>query len=133
MPEDHVALARELFDAITRRDLERLIELTDAQVAWRSFFALGEEGGEYHGHAGLRRYVDDLDDAWDVLEPALDGAVAAGEVVVIVGRVRYRGKLGVEAEEKAGWVLKFHAAKLLWFRAFSDPERLFESIAAPDA
>jgi ketosteroid isomerase-like protein len=127
-PQTNLDVARHLFDAIAQRDLERMLELTDPEVEWRSFFALGEEGGQYRGHAGLRRYIDDLNDAWDVLSPHIDGAVEAGEVVVIVGRVRYRGKLGVGAEEQAGWVLKFHAGRLLWFRAFSDPERVLEAL-----
>src|SRR4051794_4873436 len=109
MSQDQLQLARELFDAVARRDLERLLELTDPEVEWHSFFALGEEGGTYRRHDGLRRYVDDLNDAWDVISPEIDGGVVAGEIVVLVGRVRYRGKLGVGAEEQAGWVLKFRA------------------------
>jgi ketosteroid isomerase-like protein len=128
MPPDRLDIARRLFDAIARKDLAALLELTDADVEWESFFALGEEGGKYRGHPGIRRYVDDLNDAWDVISPQIEDSLEAGDVIVMIGRVTFRGKLGAGADEQAGWVLKFRAGKVLRFRAFSEPERVLEEL-----
>jgi hypothetical protein len=41
----NVTLAHEVIDAVARRDLSHLIDLTHPQVEWRSVFAeIGEEG-----------------------------------------------------------------------------------------
>ena len=49
---DCVEAVRNVLDAVARRDLARLLELTDPEIEWQSFFAL--HGREYHGHDGIR-------------------------------------------------------------------------------
>ena len=120
---------RRVFDAIAAQDLERLLELTDPDVEWESFFALGEAGGVYRGHAGIERYVADLADAWEAVVPVIDDGLEFGALVLAVGRVRYRGReSGVETESPAGWVLRVRDGKVLRFRAFSDPEAALEDV-----
>jgi hypothetical protein len=41
-------------DALSQRNVSRLISLADPEVEWRSFFAIGESGGVYPGHDGTR-------------------------------------------------------------------------------
>ena len=128
MSQENVELADEVFDAVTRRDLSRLIELTDPEIEWYSFFALGEEG-VYRGHDRTRQYFSDLDDAWEILRPEVDDTLHVGQVVVLVGRIRYRGKSsGVETESHVGWMLKFREGRLICFRAFREPEQAFEAV-----
>jgi ketosteroid isomerase-like protein len=128
MSQENVDLAREVSEAVTRRDPSRLLELTDPEVEWQSFFALGEEGGVYRGHSGIHRYVRDLDDAWEVLHPVIDEGIGVGAVALLVGQLRYRGReSGVETTEQAGWVLKFRAGRVLSFRAFHEPEQALEA------
>ena len=124
----NIELAHEVFEALGTRDADRLIALSDPRVEWYSFFALAE-GGVYRGHAGAQRYMSDLRDAWEVGRAEVDDALEVGDVVVLVGRIRYRGKgSGVEGAAPAGWMLKFGAGKLLCFRAFRDPEQALESV-----
>jgi ketosteroid isomerase-like protein len=128
MSQENVEIARELFDAVARQNLSRLIELTDPEVEWQSFFALGEEGGVYRGHSGIERYVGDLNDAWEIVHPHIDDSVGVGTVMLIIGRVHYRGReSGAETESPAGWILKFRNGKVLLFRAFREPERTLEA------
>ena len=48
MSQENVQAALAAADAVARMDLDRLIELTDPEVEWHSFFAqLGEGGGTY--------------------------------------------------------------------------------------
>jgi ketosteroid isomerase-like protein len=128
MSEGNTELAREVFDAVTRQDVTRLIALTDAEVEWHSFFALGEADSVYRGHPGIERYVRDLHDAWEVVNPDIEDSLETGAVVVLVGRVRYRGRSsGVQTDSPAGWMLKFRAGKVLVFRAFGEPEQALEA------
>ena len=122
-----------MLEAISERDLARLLDLSDPEIEWRSFFAALMEVGEYHGHAGIRRYVSDLSDAFDWIRPEARDLLDAGDLVVGVGQVHYRGKeSGVESNSPAGWVFRFRNAKLLRFRAFRDPDQALEAVGLRD-
>ena len=87
------------------------------------------EGGVYRGHDGARRYMSDLDDAWEIGRAEVDDALEIANVAVLVGRIHYRGKgSGVESASPAGWMLKFRNGKVLCFRAFRAPEQALEAV-----
>ena len=75
----------------------------------------------------MRQYAEDLRDAWEMARAEADDGVAVGDVVLFVGRIRYRGKgSGAEDATPAGWIIKFRGEKAISFRAFRDPERVLE-------
>jgi hypothetical protein len=126
MAQGNIGLAHEVIDAVERRDLGRLVELSDPEVDWRSAFAIG---GRYRGHAGLRNYVSDMNDAWEIVRLDVDHEFGIEDIVLFIGRIHYRGRgSGVEAESQSGYVLKFRAKKLLLFRPFQDPVRALEAV-----
>jgi hypothetical protein len=72
----------------------------------------------------MRRYARDLSDAWEFLRTHVDDILAVGSVVVLVGRLHYRGKgSGVETESQTGWVIKFRRARVVYMRRFPEPEQ----------
>jgi hypothetical protein len=104
MSHENVQLARRVLDTLGTRDAERLIELSQPEVEWHSFFALSEKG-VYRGHDGARRFMDDLTDAFDIGIAEVDDALAIGDIAVLVGRVHFRGKgSGADSTSAAGWV-----------------------------
>ena len=124
-----IELARRIIGALNRRDLSTLTSCAHSDVEWHSFFAQLGEGGVYHGHDGARRWMRDLDDAWEVVRAEVDDEIAVGDVAVFTGRIHYRGKgSGIEAEAPTGWMLKFRDARLILFRAFRDPAKALEAI-----
>ncbi len=128
MSQENVKLANEVMGALSRGDYPRLVAMADPEVEWRSFFAELGEGGVYRGFEGMRRYVDDLADAWEIVRADVDDGVGVGDVVVLVGRIHYRGKgSGAEDETPAGWMLKFRGGKVIRFRAFREPEQALEA------
>jgi ketosteroid isomerase-like protein len=129
MSQENVEIAKQFLDAVARRDPSRLIALSDPEVEWRSFFAIGEEGGAYRGHDAMPQYISDLSDAWEIVNPVSDDALEVGDVVVLVGHVHYRGKAsGVETESAAGWMFKFRDGRVLRCRAFREPEQTLETL-----
>jgi hypothetical protein len=130
MSEGNLELARQIMDGLSRRDLSRLIALSDPDVEWFSLFAsLGEKGGVYRGHDGTRNYMSDLSDAWEIMRADVDDGLEVGNLAVLVGRIHYRGRgSGVETESPAGWVLKFRQGNLIRFRAFREPEQALEAV-----
>jgi ketosteroid isomerase-like protein len=128
MSQETVELARQVMDALSRRDLEGLIAFADPEIEWHSFFAELGEGGVYRGHDGTRRYINDLNEAWEIVRADVDDGVGVGGVVVLIGRIHYRGKgSGAETGSPAGWMLKFRNGKVLRFRAFREPEQALEA------
>jgi ketosteroid isomerase-like protein len=118
-------------EALSRRDLTTLTDLTHEDVEWHSFFAALNEGGTYRGHDGLRQYLNDLTEAFEIVRADVDDDIAVGDVVVLAGRIHYRGKeSGVETEMPAGWMLKFRGDKIVRFRAFREPDAALESVGA---
>jgi ketosteroid isomerase-like protein len=46
-----------------------------------------------------------------------------------VGRLHYRGKVsGIETEAPMGWVYRFRQGKVVYLRAFRDPEQALEAV-----
>jgi ketosteroid isomerase-like protein len=128
MSQETVQLARQVMDALARRDVSRLIAFADPEIEWHSFFAQLGEGGVYRGHDGTRRYMSDLSDAWEIVRADVDDALGVGDVAILVGRIHYRGKgSGIETESPAGWMLRFRNGKVLCFRAFREPEKALEA------
>ena len=129
MEDETLKLARQVMDAIGERDLSRLSALTDPEVEWRSFFAALLPTGQYHGHDGLRTYVKDLDEAWEVVRGDVEQGVAVGDVALLVGRIHYRGRgSAVENESPAGWMLQFRQGRVVCFRAFMEPEQALAAV-----
>jgi ketosteroid isomerase-like protein len=133
MSRQNVEAVRQVLAAISQRDLSRLLELTDPEIEWRSFFAAVTETGEYHGHDGMREYVRDLNEAFEWLRPEIGDLLDAGDLVVGIGRIYFRGKgSGIETDSPAGWVFRFRDGRLLRFRAFRDPEQALEAVGLGD-
>jgi len=116
-------------DAVDRRDLPLLIELTDPEVEWQSFSAEIGEGGQYRGHPGIEQYVRDLDEAWEILRAEVDRLLDVGDVVLLVGRIVTRGRVsGVQDSVAAGWMVKFRDGRVLRMRAFRHPSKALEAV-----
>jgi ketosteroid isomerase-like protein len=129
MSQDTLRRAEKVMEALSRRDLTRLIAFADPEVEWHSFFAELGQGGVYQGHEGTRQYLSDLDDAWEIVRADIDDGVGVGDVALLVGHIHYRGKAsGIETESAAGWMLKFRQGKVVCFRAFREPEQALETV-----
>ena len=125
----NIELAHRVIDAVEERDLATLIELSDPAVEWQSAFVVSGTGGAYVGHEGLREYVDDMNDAWEVVRLDVDEEIGVGEVVVFVGHIEVKGKgSGAENQSVAGYMLKFDDGRLVRFRPFREPEAALEAI-----
>jgi uncharacterized protein len=129
MSREHAEVVAEVIEAVARQDLARLLELTDPNVEWHSFLAQLSAGGVYRGHDGIRQYVADLSDAWELLRVEEYQAIELGDLVLLVGELHYRGKgSGVDTRTSVGYVVKFRGGKVLHLRTFRDPEQVLEAV-----
>jgi ketosteroid isomerase-like protein len=97
MSQENVEVVRKLFAAWNKGDRAEALELVDPDIvidATRRVF----NPTAYEGMEGVQRMLSDLDDIWDRFraEPSME-FIDAGERVVVVGRMRAKGKgSGVE-------------------------------------
>jgi ketosteroid isomerase-like protein len=123
MSRENVELVHRIAAAVEQRDVATFLDLADPDVEWHTSLSVISEGGAYHGHDGIRRYVKDLADAFETFAVNLDDVWTLGEVAIAVGRVSYRGKAsGVAQTEPFGWTLRFREGRVVYLRAFRDPE-----------
>jgi ketosteroid isomerase-like protein len=116
----NVEVVRRGLDAMRRWDVEALIPDCDPELEFVSL--VGQvEGRSYRGHEGMRRFVADLSEAWDVWRPEAEHFESAGDLVLATGRTHLRGKgSGVEIEFEWGQVFRLRDRKVLWSRIYAD-------------
>ena len=129
MSQKNVEIVRRTAEAVGRRDLATFIEVTDPDVEWHTSLSVISEGGAYHGHEGVRQFVGDLDEAFELFEAALEAVLPVGDLVLAVGQLTYKGKVsGVEESEPFGWVFRFNRGRVVYIRAFRDPELVLAAV-----
>jgi ketosteroid isomerase-like protein len=129
MSQENLKVALNAVGAVANMDADKLVRLTDPEVEWFSLIAQLGEGGVYRGHGGIRQYVGDLRDAFELFQSEVHETCALGEVVLLFARLRYRGKeSGIETEVTAGYMAKFRAGRILRMRAFREPEQALEAV-----
>ncbi len=109
MSQENVEAVHEWIAAINRRDLVALLKLADPDLEFRSYLAaLSGSDGAYRGHDGLKRYLRDLDDAWESFQVEQDECRDLGETVLMVGRLHARGRSsGLEVKERLAFLHTF--------------------------
>ena len=124
MSQEHVEIVRSVFDAVARRDVERVLSLYDPEVEVR--FApgtlmdrLGQAGG-FYGVEGLRRFDRELRQAFEDFETNCEELIDAGELVVSASRYRARGRgSGIEVDgppQFGVWTIRDgRVTRVVWF------------------
>jgi ketosteroid isomerase-like protein len=122
-----VELAKRLFAAQNRGDVEALLAAChlDVEVDWSR--SIGPEPGVYRGHDGFRRFLKSYQDVFDEITFEAEEFIDAGDEVVIphVGRVRRRD--GLTASAPSVFVLTVKDGQLARFRMFNSRD---EALAA---
>jgi ketosteroid isomerase-like protein len=115
----NVDILRQAVDAFNQRDDETVLTLIDPGIEYESAML---ERRTYRGHAGLREYRQDLDEAWTDWQIEDHRFLEAGNDRVlhlyrIVGRGRSSGIL-LDQRVAALWTLRDQ--RILHGKAFSD-------------
>jgi ketosteroid isomerase-like protein len=122
-------VARQTFDAICRRDIDGLLDLYDPDIQFEPLTGLEVESRGYHGHAGVRRYFDEVEQVWDLMRPHADSVQCYGDRVLIQGGCAVRGRgSGAISDPAMAWVLTIKDGKVLRHHAFRTSEEAFEEL-----
>jgi ketosteroid isomerase-like protein len=115
---DQVALVTRCFEAISARDVDTLLELYHPDVVLLPLTGTRVETGGYRGHDGVREYMSEADDLWDLLQPVGETFTVAGDHVLVAGRCRVRGRVsGAESNPPCSWVMSVRDGLIVSHRA----------------
>jgi ketosteroid isomerase-like protein len=119
-----VIAAHEAFNA---RDVERLVSLSHPDCEWFPFRAQ-LEGTSYRGHAGVRRFLHDMDDDWSAFTIEPVDLTQHGDLVVVMGQVTGTGRgSGVHIDFLAGFVFELRDELIVRIKSYSEPSEAREA------
>ncbi len=120
---DNVRLAKRLFERWNSGDRTIDPELVDRDVELHSALS-STRTAPYHGHAGIRERVTEVEDRFEVWRLEVDDVRALDDERVLVTGVihtRARGS-DIEVQQPLEWLLTFRSGRLLRYKAFADEE-----------
>ena len=111
------------YDAWSRRDIEDLLELVDADAEARPILGANVGTDVYHGHDGLRRWFEDLHQEWETFESSVEGIDERGDRALCTIRVRARGRAsGAVIDGELYHLVEFRNGLVLRLDAFRERE-----------
>ena len=113
MSADHIAVAKRMYDARNRGDVEAVLAECDPDVEWHPHLAtLG--GKPILGLAGLREYLASLKQDWESFHHEPEEFFDLGDKIVAFLHTSARGKSsGIDIDVRVGHVLTFRNGKVL--------------------
>jgi ketosteroid isomerase-like protein len=119
MREENVALFWGWVEAINRFDREWIIEHVAEDVEFIPLRA-GTEGS-FRGREGVRRFLEDTEESFDVFQLSVSEVRTAGDTVVGIGTIRVRGKgSGIETDVPSAGVTTFSKGLMTHFKDYGD-------------
>jgi ketosteroid isomerase-like protein len=124
MSQENVELVRGWFERWNRRERDFLEDEVDPEVEVVSRL----QPEPYRGRAGLRKWMNEIDEQFEEWQLVADDWRDAGDTVVILGRIHLRGQgSGIELEERLGWLVELRDKRLRRLRIFVKPEEALEA------
>lgn len=115
MQSENLDLVRKALEAFGARDFDALLELVHPEM---EFFpmtrTLAGRAEPYHGHEGLRLYLEDVAAVWSEMEVVARRFSHGDDHVVVYGRLRGTTVQGMTYDAPADWIWKIRDGKLVW-------------------
>jgi ketosteroid isomerase-like protein len=123
MTERNHELIKQAFERWNDGDYEIDYDTLDSDVELHTPLS-STSGTPYRGHAGFRRWVDDINDQFETWELAVDEwrPLEDGRLLGL-GSIHARGRgSGVQLDQELAWLFAFHGEKLIRYDAFYSRE-----------
>jgi ketosteroid isomerase-like protein len=112
MSQENLETFRRGAEAIQRGDVEAVLRLTHPDVVFEPLRAATE--GAFVGRAGVRRFLADTAETFELFRPAYADIRDLGDRVLAVGSIRVRGRgSGVETDIPTAGIAEYRDG-LLW-------------------
>ena len=132
MSQENVPTVYRLYAASRLRDKEACVREADPYVEIISYL-MGVEGTVYRGHAGVRRYIDDLFSAFPDWHPQILRTTEHGDKVLAEIRMAGRGaSSGLPIEQTVWQVTTFRGGKMVGFHGYRSRAEAVEAMGLPE-
>jgi ketosteroid isomerase-like protein len=127
MSRENVAAVYRAYEALRRRDYEALVRDAHPEVEG-VVHVMSAEGTVYRGHAGMRRFLDELFSVFPDWHPEIVEATDYGDTVIAEIRMAGRGASSGLALEQTAWqVFKFRDGKAVSFHGYGTRAEALEA------
>ena len=132
MSQENVELVRRVLDAFNRRDEEGMLADLHPEAEWVNP-PDAVEPGIRSGHEEFARAIQAVTDTFEDTHVEFHEAVDAGDQVVVVAKLRGRGReSGVDFEVWLSYVFTFRDGKTARVEWFNSPTQAFEAAGLRD-
>jgi len=123
--QENVRVLEDFYAAISNRDLDALLALTDPDVEFRSLIAEAG-GGTFHGHDGVRAWWEEVISSLGV-EPNPEEIEAFRDRGIT--RMRLAGRVaGVEVPQAMWMAWRVRDGRVIWWQTFRDEDEALKAV-----
>jgi ketosteroid isomerase-like protein len=128
MPEENVELSRRATEAFNGHDLAALLALLDPEIVFTPFEVALAGGDPFHGHDGVREWLDETWAVFPDLRAELRDVEALRAMVVASGRLAGAGlESGAAFDRPMAMAQEWRGGLCVWWHAY---ESHAEALAA---
>ena len=133
MSQQNVELHRRLIEAYNRRDTDTFMALCDPQIEVHSVFA-APGGADYHGHDGVRKWLQDLEETWgDEFRVQPEAFFDLGENTLMFSVLHGRGhKTGVDVPMANAQVARLRDGLIVYVKVYIHREDALRDLDASE-
>ena len=114
-----VAAVHRFFDGFNRRDIDTVLSAFERGAEMATVTSVELEDRGYHGHQGIRDYLQSVSEIWETLHLYPDDVRDLGGSVLVLGRWRSSGReSGAEVETPVAWIFQVSGSKITSSRAY---------------
>ena len=136
MAREDAETCKRAVEAYNHGDVEGFVDQFDPAVEWHPLNQLmfGGEAEVYRGHEGVRRFMNEVAEAFAGVQIEVLDIRDLGERIVMTGQLRALGRAsGARTESPIGWLLEFSNAGIVRMRDFLDPIKPSERPESPSS
>jgi len=128
MSQQNVETVRAMFASYAEGDVDAVINAAAEDIELRPALVGGLEGTVYRGKEGFRRFLADVDTAWDEWQIEIAEIHDLKDTVLALGSVQARARDGMKLEARSGWVCGMRDGKVARFRSFVSRAEALEAV-----
>jgi ketosteroid isomerase-like protein len=130
--EQNIERFRRLGEAYNSRDIEAFITCCDPEVEFQAAWTV-PGGTVYRGYDGLRKWHQDLEDAWGEIRGEADALFDLGEQTLLFSTLHARGRQsGAEVTMPTAVLAKWRDGLCVYLRAYARKEDALEDLGVSE-
>jgi ketosteroid isomerase-like protein len=134
MSQENVELVRRGTDALSRREIDGMLETwaPDAVVDWSN--ARNFDAGVYRGHGEIRVFTQRFLKPWDEVRiEIVDGPVEIKDGLLVAENVAYlQGRDGIEVEARSAWLITVQGGEQTSLTLYQTKQEALEAAGLPE-